>query len=176
MPRLHVVNPDSETGPGADILNGPLKAKQINIFKGLATNAGVLKSFLGFVQGAKTGALTPAEHEIVELVAAEKRRCEYCTAAHTKIAESVGINEEQSLKIRQGTADDPRQQALIDFATALIDTNGYVSDEQLAAFKAAGYDDAAVIEVIAELAISYFTNLFNHVNETEVDFPVPAAV
>ena len=38
MPRLQTVDPNTDTGPGADILNGALKEKQINIFKGLAAN------------------------------------------------------------------------------------------------------------------------------------------
>ncbi len=33
-----------------------------------------------------------------------------------------------------------------------------------------------MIEVIGAMAVMTFTNLYNHVNETEVDFPVPAAV
>ncbi len=176
MPRLTVVDPNSDTGPGADILNGPLKDKQINIFKGIANNPGVLKAFLNFMGGAKAGALTDADHEVVALVTARNRKCDYCTAAHTQIAIGAGISEDQSEAIRRGKGADDRQQAIIDFTEAILDTNGFVSDEQLSAFKGAGFDDAAVIEVIAAITVNTFTNLFNHVNETVVDFPEPAAV
>lgn len=176
MPRLHVVDPATESGPGVDLLNGPLKQKQINIFKGMANNPGVLKAFLGFKTGINTGALTGQEHEVIALVTAAKRNCEYCAAAHTVVAQGVGIDEELALAIRRGQVDDPKIQTLIDFTVAVLDTNGYVSDEQLEAFRSGGHDDAAVIEVLAELAVNRFTNLFNHVNETEIDFPVPAAV
>jgi AhpD family alkylhydroperoxidase len=86
MSRLNVIDPSTDTGPGADLLNGPLKNMQINIFKGMANNAGVLKAFLAFMQGVKAGSLTTAEHEIVSLVAAQRRECEYCLAAHTQLA------------------------------------------------------------------------------------------
>ena len=33
MPRLTNIDPSTDTGPGADLLNGPLKEKQINISK-----------------------------------------------------------------------------------------------------------------------------------------------
>ena len=176
MPRLNIVDPTTDTGAGADILNGPLKEKQINIFKGIATNPGVLKAFLDFAGGVKAGSLTPTEHEIVALVTGQKRNCEYCLAAHTQIAKGAGIDEELSLKIRQGSAHDDRHQALIDFTAAILDTDGFVTDAQLSAFRGAGYDDAAAIEVLGAIAVNTFTNLFNHVNETEVDFPVAAAV
>lgn len=176
MPRLHHVDPTTDTGPGADLLNGPLKAKQINIFKGIATNAGVLQAFLGFAGGVKAGSLTEQEHEVVALVTGEKRGCEYCLAAHTQIAQGAGLTEDAVLAVRRGTVDDPRHQALVDFVTAILDTKGFVSNEQLDAFRGAGYDDAAVIEVIGAITVNTFTNFFNHVNETEVDFPVAASV
>jgi alkylhydroperoxidase family enzyme len=38
--------------------------------------------------------------------------------------------------------------------------------------RAAGYDDAEILEIIATVAINIFTNYFNHVALTEVDFPL----
>ncbi|MCZ6837493.1 MAG: carboxymuconolactone decarboxylase family protein [Planctomycetota bacterium] len=175
MPRLHVIDPTTESGPGVDLLNGPLKSKQINIFKGIANNANVLEALLGFGQGIKN-VLSAAEHEVIALVCAEKRHCEYCTAAHTMVAKSLGIDDEASSNIRQGNVADEKQQALIDFTSLIIETNGFVTDEQFDSFKAAGFDDAAIVEVVAGIANNTFTNLFNHVNDTEIDFPIPAQV
>jgi len=177
MPRLKMVDPSTDTGPGAELLNGALSKMQINIFKGMAANPGVLKAFLAFSEGAKRGgALTPAEHEVVALVVSQKRNCEYCLAAHTQIAKGEGFSEDATLQIRRGSADDPKHQALIDFTCSVLETDGFVSDAQLQAFRAAGYDDAAVIEVLAAMTVMTFTNLFNHINETEVDFPLATAV
>ncbi len=176
MPRTNFIDPNTDSGPGADILNGPLKAKQINIFKGLAAHPPVLEAFLGFAGGAKGGALTDAEHEIVALVCGEKRHCGYCVAAHTTIAAGAGFDEEASLNIRRGTANDDRHQALLDFTAAMLDTHGHVADDQLAAFKSAGFGDDAAIEVVAAIAVNTFTNYFNGMHDTEIDFPVPATV
>lgn len=176
MPRLKAVDPTTDSGPGADILNGPLKDKQINIFKGMAANPGVLEAFLGFAGGVKTGALSAQEHEIIALTAAQKRNCEYCLAAHTQIAQGAGFDEETVLTIRRGSTDNEKHQSLIDFVSAILDTNGFVSDQQLEEFKKAGYDDAAIVEVIGGITVNTFTNFFNHVHETEIDFPVVATV
>jgi alkylhydroperoxidase family enzyme len=91
-------------------------------------------------------------------------------------ATGAGIDEELALKIRQGRVNNPRHQALIDFVNAILETEGDVSDEQLEAFRAAGYDDAAIVEVLGEITVITFTNFFNHLNHTELDFPVAAAV
>jgi alkylhydroperoxidase family enzyme len=48
-----------------------------------------------------------------------------------------------------------------------------VTDAQLAAFRGMGFDDAAIIEVIAEIGLISFANLFNHVHDTPVDPPAP---
>ena len=176
MPRLKAVDPATDSGPGADILNGPLKEKQLNIFKGMATNPGALGAFLGFAGGIKAGALTEKEHEVIALTCAQKRNCDYCQAAHTMIAQGAGFDEETVLSIRRGTVDDDRHQALIDFTSAILDTNGFVSDQQFEEFMNAGYEDDAVLEVIGGIAVNTITNFFNHVHETEIDFPVAATV
>lgn len=176
MPRMQIIEPKTDSGPGADMLNGPLKAKQINIFKGLAVNANVLGGFLAMAGKANGGALTPQEYETVILATSQQNGCDYCVAAHTKISAGLGIEEAESLDIRRGSVSDAKRQSLIDFTTAVNTTNGNVSDEQLGAFRAAGYGDDAVIEVIGAITVATFTNLYNHVNRTEVDFPVPPAI
>jgi alkylhydroperoxidase family enzyme len=47
-----------------------------------------------------------------------------------------------------------------------------VSDADFAAVKEAGYTDAQVIEIVQHVALNTFTNLFNEVFQTEIDFPV----
>lgn len=176
MPRLNTVEPKTDAGPGAELLNGPLKNKQINIFKGLATNHGVLKAFVSWSPGIKTGALTKAEHEVVQLVMAQENNCEYCIAAHTQVAKGAGLSDDEITGVRRGRVANDKYQALSDFVRTVWSKNGYISNEELDAFRDAGFDDAAVIATLAEMSVAVFTNLFNHVNETVIDFPEPAAV
>jgi hypothetical protein len=43
--------------------------------------------------------------------------------------------------------------------------------------KAAGFSDGDIAEIVANVAINIFTNYFNHVARTDVDFPrVPVAI
>jgi AhpD family alkylhydroperoxidase len=176
MPRLTTINPTTDSGAGVELLNGPLKEKQINIFKGLAAHPSVLEAFLAWGQGSKGGALTPSEGEVVQLLAAEKFRCEYCLAAHTKIGQGTGLSEEDCMNIRRRHSDDPKTQALIHFTAEALDTYGNVSDETLREFMDAGYNTEAAIEVVAGISVLTFSSFYNHVHETVVDFPEVATV
>ena len=52
---------------------------------------------------------------------------------------------------------------------------GRVSDVDVRAVKAAGYDGAQVIEIVQHVALNTWTNYINLIAETEIDFPVVAA-
>ena len=41
-----------------------------------------------------------------------------------------------------------------------------------AAVKAAGYDDAQLIEIVMHVALNTWTNYINEVGKTDIDFPV----
>ncbi len=176
MPRLSTIDPTIDTGEGVDLLNGALKEKQLNIFKGLAAHPSVLRSFLAWSQESKGGALTPEEGEVVQLLTAEKFNCGYCLAAHTKISEGLGISEEACMNIRRRQSDDPKRQALIDFTAEALDTHGNVSDETLETFMAVGFNTEAAIEVVAGISVMTFTSFYNHVHNTVVDFPEVAPI
>ncbi|MDP7005040.1 MAG: carboxymuconolactone decarboxylase family protein [Phycisphaerales bacterium] len=176
MPRLTNIDPTTDTGAGADLLNGPLKAKQINIYKGLAAHPSLFEAFMAWGRGSKGGGLTPQEGEVVQLLAAEKMHCEYCTSAHTVVSSGLGLSEDDCLNIRKRRSDDPKIQSLINFTAETLDSYGNVSDETLQAFMDAGYTTESAIEVVAGISIMTFTSLYNHVNQTEVDFPQVAAV
>lgn len=168
MPRLTIVEPKDATGDAARIL----ASAPINIFKGLAAHPEIFSAFVAFMRSVEhASALSKAEKEMVMLLSAEKRGCVYCVSAHTKLAAGAGVNAQAALDARAGRAAGVRHQALLDFTAAVVDRNGFVSDEELAAFRAAGYDDKAAIEVIAAITVMTFTNLYNHVHDTALDFP-----
>ncbi|MCD2516380.1 hypothetical protein LQ564_08640 [Massilia sp. G4R7] len=50
-------------------------------------------------------------------------------------------------------------------------TGGAVPADVLAALKSAGYSDAQVVDTLLAVASITFTNLFNRVNDTTIDFP-----
>lgn len=169
MPRLKVIDPATASGKARELFEGALSNKKLNIYRGIANNPGVLEAFLKFSSGVRAGSLTPAEHELIALTCAQGTGCVYCLAAHTKLAAKVGIDAAAAVDARKGRAAVPRHQALLRFTNALLEKRGSVSDADLNSFRQAGFDDAAVVETIAAVAVNLFTNYFNDVNHTEID-------
>jgi alkylhydroperoxidase family enzyme len=83
----------------------------------------------------------------------------------------AGIRDDEMIAIRKPGVASSKLQVLGGFARAVVQKRGYVSDDELEQVKEAGYTDAAVTEAIMVIALTTFTNFFNHVNKTVVDFP-----
>ena len=72
--------------------------------------------------------------------------------------------------MRDGRASDPKIGAASRFAKRLVEKRGHVSPDELAEVRRAGFSDGQVIDIIANVAWSVFTNYVNVVAETEIDF------
>jgi len=52
-------------------------------------------------------------------------------------------------------------------------SRGHIGAADFEAVRAAGYTDAQVIDIVAELAFSFVTNLFNNTFKTDIDSALP---
>ncbi len=75
------------------------------------------------------------------------------------------------MDIRKGNAKDPKHAALIKYTQKVLETKGNISDSDIEEFKNAGYSDAQAAEVTVIIAQKTISNLFNHINDTELDLP-----
>jgi alkylhydroperoxidase family enzyme len=57
----------------------------------------------------------------------------------------------------------------------VVAERGSVTDADLARVRAAGYSDGEIGEIVANAALNIFTNYFNQVAATAIDFPVVKA-
>lgn len=117
------------------------------------------------------GELPAQTREQITLTVGQTNSCNYCLSAHTAIGKTVGLTPEQIRDARYGTAIDSKSDAVLKFVTQLLQKRGAVSDSDFAAVRDADVNDAEITEIIANTALNLFTNYFNHVAETEVDFP-----
>ncbi|MCC6284191.1 MAG: peroxidase-related enzyme [Phycisphaerales bacterium] len=173
MPRLHVVDPAQATGRAKEIFTGPLKGKELNIFKGMANSGAALDAYVALSGALAKGGLSKAEQEVIQLAVSEANQCGYCVAAHTVIGKGAGLSDAEALASRRGTPESPRHAALATFARALHEKRGNVADADLSAFRKAGFNDGHIAEAVGVYALATYTNYFNHVNNTVLDFPAP---
>ena len=95
-------------------------------------------------------------------------------AAHSAIGSSVGLSDDDIRDARTGAAPNRQTEAALQFARRIVEKQGLLSDADLADVRGAGYSDEEIAELIGHVALTQFTNYFNHIAETEVDFPVVA--
>ncbi len=173
MPRLNVVEAETAEDEQKEVLNLIEKkyGKVADIFKAMANSPAATRAYLALSEPLSDTALSRSEREVVALVVSQFYGCDYCLAAHTLMGRAAGLPEEEMIAIRRGTADDERRRALVEFTGAVLEKHGNVSDEELEAFRAAGYGDAEAVEVCAMIARLAFTVLVNHVHRTPIEFP-----
>lgn len=176
MMRFPPVDPASAPAPVKQIFDGPLKGKHFNIFRSMAGSPAVLNFYLQGAGALSQGLLTPQQREAVALAVGQASGCDYCVAAHTVIAKGAGMSDADTLAARRGKPNDPTSAALVRFALALQEKKGWVSDDDMAALKAAGLSEAHAAELVAHVAFNLFTNYFNHANQTDIDFPAAPAI
>ena len=173
MPSLHQIAPEAASGKAKELLDAVKEKLGLvpNITRAMANSPAVLEGYLGLSGALGKGSLSAKSREQIALAVAQSNQCDYCLAAHSAIGKMVGLTPDQILDSRRGTAIDPRSDAVIRFARKVVDERGQVSDADVAEVRAAGLDDGTIAEVVANVALNIFTNYFNHVAETDIDFP-----
>ena len=178
MSRLSVSHLESDTGPSGQIYAHLKKAigNVPNTFAAIAAHGpAALKSVLAADAVLAGGSLTKRDQEVIKLVISGVAGCDYCVAAHNHLAKLAGLKPEALKKIRDGQpTGDAERDALVTFVRKLAQSSGTVSDEDFAAIKAAGCGDAQMVDISLAFATTVFTNVFNRINDTEIDFPAVA--
>jgi uncharacterized peroxidase-related enzyme len=147
-----------------------------NLFRLVSNSSAALEGYLGLSGALSKGALPAPTRERIALAVAEANGCDYCLSAHTYLAKNLAkLDDAEITANRNGASNDPKADAAVRFAVSVVRARGHVSDDDVAAVKAAGYDDAQVIEIVQHVALNTWTNYINSVAETEIDFPVVAA-
>lgn len=142
-----------------------------NLIRTLAHSPAALNGYLGLSGTVAEGTLSAAQREIVALAVAQANACGYCLSAHTLIGKGAGLSDAAVRAARAGDGLTPADAALAAFARRLTEQRGVVADAELAAFKLAGFDDGAALEVVTLVALNTLTNYVNHLAGTEIDFP-----
>ena len=142
-----------------------------NLIGVLANAPAALETYqvVGAINGRSS--LTPAEREVVQITAATLNDCGFCVAGHTKLSlQKLRMPETLVEALRQvDEIEDLKLNALARFSVAVIQKKGAVSDEELAAFRAAGYDDQQALEVVLGVSLATLCNFANSLAQTPIN-------
>ncbi|MBB3354145.1 peroxidase-related enzyme [Rhizobium lentis] len=143
-----------------------------NVFRMMANSPAVLEAYSSLNGALGRGKLDKKIRERIALAIAQKNGCGYCLAAHTYTGTHVNkLSIDEIAAARRGGSSDARADAAVKFAVKVAEERGSVSEDELHAMRAAGFDDEELLEIVAHVAANTFTNYMNEVFKTEIDFP-----
>lgn len=175
MARISMIKPDEATGVTAEVFGNIKKAigKVPNAYATIGSHSiGALQAMLQADGVVSKGSLSKQDQEAIKLAVSEAVGCDYCVAAHTLVGKMVGLTSEATRQIRAGEATgDAKRDALVHFVRGLVQSQGTVSQADYDAITAAGYTQAQLVEISLAIAVITFTNVFNRINDTVIDFP-----
>lgn len=175
MSRLHSIPVAEASGHAAQLFAAIKNAVGMvpNAYVDIGSNSPqALEAGLQLDAALKKGKLSGREIEAVKLVVSEVADCDYCLAAHTLIGTHHGLDAPTMSALRQGKASgDVRLDALTGLARVLVETRGLVPHKALDDARLSGYTDAQLVDLVLAITSITFTNLFNRLNDTALDFP-----
>ncbi|BAZ49163.1 carboxymuconolactone decarboxylase family protein [Nostoc ellipsosporum NOK] len=136
----------------------------------LAEAPAALKGGMALWDLFETTSFTPIEQQVIYLTANYEHDCRYCMAAHSGLAKMIGMTDEDIEALRHGQPlADQKLQALRLFTKRMIEARGWVNDQEIEEFLAAGYTKQQVLEVILGIAVKIIHNYTNHIAKTPLD-------
>ena len=143
-----------------------------NMYANMVNSPGLLDTYLdGYARFRAESGFTPTEQEVVFLVVSRANGCNYCTAAHSMIADKmskVPADVLQALRAGMPIAD-PKLAALARFTQVMFDTRGRPTTAETQKFLAAGYGERQALEIVLAMAVKTLSNYANHLFHTQVD-------
>jgi uncharacterized peroxidase-related enzyme len=173
MSRVPLVNPVDATGERKAVLDQIQRTFGATpaMFRAVANSPAALKSMFGSFGALGQGRLPAKLGEQLAVAIANRNSCEYCLAAHTALGRKAGATADEISEAQDGRSKDARTAAALTFALKLVEDRGQVTDADVAALRAAGFDNEETVEIIAHVALNLFTNYVNVALNVPVDFP-----
>jgi uncharacterized peroxidase-related enzyme len=178
MSRIATPTVEAAAGATAEVFAQIKKAagKVPNTFAAIgAHGTPALRAMLQADAVLAAGTLSKQDQETVKLAVSAAVGCDYCEAAHSLLGKLAGLTPEVMKRIRTGQpTGDAKRDALSHFVRLLVTTRGTISEDEFSAIKDAGYSEAQLVDISLALAVITFTNVFNRINDTTLDYPAAA--
>jgi uncharacterized peroxidase-related enzyme len=173
MSRIAAINPDTAPTTVKPLLEGVQKGLGVtpNLFRAATQSPAALEALASFFGALGKGNFDARTREAIALTVSEANGCDYCLSAHSALGRQAGLDDRALNEARLGKSDDKRRATLLALARAIIDHRGRVGSA-LDEVRRAGISDPEIVELVANVALTIFTNYLNELAGTDIDFPV----
>ena len=143
-----------------------------NIIKVMANSPVALSAYLGLTGALGQGVLSPQLREQIALTVAGINKCDYCASVHTAVGKQVGLDAQELAQNLTGASSDSKTHTALSLVRQIVEHRGNVPDTYLVLAHTNGFSDEQILEIFSHTMLNMFTNYFNHLVRTEIDFPV----
>jgi uncharacterized peroxidase-related enzyme len=141
-----------------------------NLHRVLAESPAALEAYGALWGIAEKTAFSPVERNVAYLAIIYENECTYCMAGHTNLSKMAKVGDATIAAVREGRPiAEPKLQALRTFAASVTRNRGLVTPAEVEAFKAVGYDNRAILDILVLAATKLISNYANHVADTPND-------
>lgn len=175
MARLPILTKDEAPAKSQPILQNYEKVLGVipNFFALISRSPDALKA-IAEMHAALGKSLGHKTRERIHVMTAEVNGCNYCLSAHTYLGGKLqGLSAEDMELNRTGHSTDPQADAALQFAYKVAQNRGHIDDADVEAVRAAGFTDEQIVDIVAETAFSFITNIFNNTFKTDIDATFP---
>jgi uncharacterized peroxidase-related enzyme len=174
LPTLHAVDVGAANDEQKPLLEQALKQVGFipNMYANMVNVPAVLSTYLhGYGLFRKASGFQPAEQEVVFLAISQTNGCDYCSAAHSMMADKVsGVPPEVLAAIRKhAPIPDQRLAALYAMASELVSSHGRPQAATIQAFLSAGFSEHQALYIILAAGVKTLSNFSNHAFATPLD-------
>jgi len=146
--------------------------KLADVYLQFASSEEALRAYLHMERSVREGSLTAREVEAVKLWMSQQTGCDYCLSVHTFKAGKAGLSSAEQLAIRQGEpVGCERIDCLIALTAALFRKPGKLADRLLEHARKSGFTDQNLVDLTLVMSTIFFTNITNHINDSQSPLP-----
>ncbi len=141
-----------------------------NIMAIFAHAPALLDGYLALGAAWEKSSLTATERQLILLTASVENKCSYGAAVHATVLKSLGVDGKtiKALKTKSPLRDG-KLDALAALTRDLVTGRGFVAERTKEHFIEVGYDENALMEVLAGIALMTMTNYWDHLSPVSID-------
>ena len=173
MARLKTLDEASLSSETLESLNAVrINGQLAPVYLQYANSESALRAYLHMEKALQQGSLDDRTLEAIKLSVSQRTGCDFCLSVHTMKAKKAGFDETTQRAIRRG---EPTGDAYIDAVQEIVQTfftkRGVLPVELMERAKAVGLDDGNLLDICLAIATIVFTNISNHINDTDLSLP-----
>ncbi len=133
-----------------------------DLMRMLAHSPAALRGYLALRAALKGASLPAGLHERIAIAVANQNGCHSCLVNHSHLARCAGLADVELEGARRFRSEDETAAAALRFAGAVIEGRGQVDEAEFAAIRAAGFGDAAIVEIAVVVGTNMLANFVNN--------------